>query len=303
MRIFRNCFLLAAVCALSLMVQGLAVAHAEMYDLSQTKVRYTSEGSTYILSWESPARSGTSSSVTVSRVETPHGKYILREEVNYDSVSFDCDYDGYYIYDADGPEYQILYNYENDAFRVTYLRAPDAYTYSGTYVYSETYDRYMRNGHSIEPCVAELVKGGDVYPGRVYQAKLMGSGNGIVDWMVELYPKEAQEQKSSDLPDMWYKMMDEYDPDEWVAFTYDQTSGVFTMYRPTYEGKIEKYSYRKFLDDNTLQVGDLIGNYYSSAKTGIYKKDIDGHFSDESGYGPKTYITDGMLIFLHQCVK
>lgn len=102
------------------------------------------------------------------------------------------------------------------------------------------------------------------------------------------------------LPDKWYKMTDENDRSRWVAFTYDTSNGIFTMYHDD-QGIIDKFAYRKFRDDNLLESW-RIGEDWKSAPSGQYVREGDGIFWNE-GVGVHKYITDGMLIFLNYVIK
>ena len=119
------------------------------------------------------------------------------------------------------------------------------------------------------------------------------------EWDYRKY-EYPEEQSASNLPEYWYKLTEDSDPDIWVAFTYNESNGVYAMYHTGYDSEIEKYSYRKFLDDDTLQVLE-VGNSGYGAASGTYTRESDGMFYSEYDSISK-YITDGMLIFKNQCL-
>ena len=55
-----------------------------------------------------------------------------------------------------------------------------------------------------------------------------------------------------------YKLVNEYNSYEWVAFTYDKATGIFTMYDAV--SKTKPYVYRRFLADGRLENQDVGGN-------------------------------------------
>ena len=289
MRMFQKVFLIPLVCAVAFMVQGLtgSVASAA-FDLTEGLVRYSSwdendDEQTFVLSYESVPG--------VYAKNVPHGTYLVHNDIDGGSNDFSYDYDDgtYTIYMGDGATQRLSFDWDNDAFYVEDL-LDDAD--SGTYAYNATTTRYENpaTGHYVLPRVVVLIKGGytvgDTYLGWT-------EANGGREFTISEYPEDAS---SSDLPSKWYKLTDVSDPDTWAAFTYDTSNGVFTMYQPSYDG-IEKYSYRKFIDDDTLQVR----SNGSGVDTDTYTKTSNGKFAGENWYIDK-YITDGMLIFKNDCL-
>lgn len=290
MRFLRMCVFFVALCAASLAVQGWTVAEA-MFDLTQTSVRYTSldrsrDEQTFILSYEKVPNYG------AYKNTAPHGAYLATCGVDGGTVDFSFDYDGatYTIYEGDGVARAISYDADSDALYVEdYVDGAD----SGTYYFDDSTQLYTNgeSGHTIPMPVARLVVNNYTL-GSTYSANTV---NGWRDYEVVEY---QEEQSTSNLPSKWYKITNESDSSDWIAFTYNASTGIYTMYRPTYDG-IEKYSYRRFVDDHTLQVRNAGGG----ATTGTYSKWNDGkfHLADDSSKIAK-YITDGMLIFRNQCV-
>lgn len=299
-RILKNGLLLAVFCALSLMVQGMmtgTVAHAA-YDLTQTSLRYSSSGSngdesTFILSYESVPHYG------VYANRAPHGEYLVHNDIDGGTNDFSYDYDGetYTIYMGDGMTQKISYDADCNMMYVEDL-VDDAD--SGTYEYDDNSGSYVNygSGHHILSQVAALITNGYSL-GDSFTAYTAANGNR--EFTVIEYPEE---QSSSNLPSKWYKMTNESDSDDWIAFTYNSSNGVYTMYHPDGDGGIEKYSYRRFLSDTKLQVLELGSDSTGfGSPTGIYIKwsDREFHTEDASTQIIK-YITDGMLIFKNQCL-
>lgn len=289
MRMFQRFLLIPLVCAVAFMVQGLtgSVASAA-FDLTEGPVRYSSwdendDEQTFVLSYESVPG--------VYAKNVPHGTYLVHNDIDGGSNDFSYDYDDgtYTIYMGDGATQKISYDEDNDVFYVEDL-LDDAD--SGTYAEIEPSFYYTNSatGHYILPRIVMLIRKGYTL-GDTFSA--WTEANGWREFTIIEYPEDAS---SSDLPSKWYKLTDVSDPDEWVAFTYDTSNGVFTMYRPSYDG-IEKYSYRKFIDDDTLQVR----SNGSGVDTDTYTKTSNGKFAGENWYIDK-YITDGMLIFKNDCL-
>lgn len=295
MRMFQRFLLIPLVCAVAFMVQGLTGSIASAaYDLTQGGVQYTSLDSwgdeqTYTMTYESVPRFG------VYANNAPHGAYLVHNDIDGGSNDFSYDYDGgtYTIYMGDGVTQKISYDAANNAMYVEDL-LDDAD--SGTYTYDDETTHYenYESGHSILTQVAALITSGYSL-GDTFTAYT--AANGDRDFTIIEYPEE---QSASNLPEYWYKLTEDSDPDIWVAFTYNESNGVYAMYHTGYDSEIEKYSYRKFLDDDTLQVLE-VGNSGYGAASGTYTRESDGMFYSEYD-GISKYITDGMLIFKNQCL-
>ena len=296
MRMFQRFLLIPLVCAVAFMVQGLTGSIASAaYDLTQGGVQYTSLDSwgdeqTYTMTYESVPRFG------VYANNAPHGAYLVHNDIDGGSNDFSYDYDGgtYTIYMGDGVTQKISYDAANNAMYVEDL-LDDAD--SGTYTYDDETTHYenYESGHSILTQVAALITSGYSL-GDTYTAYT--AANGDRDFTIIEYPEE---QSASNLPENWYKLTDDSNPDKWVAFTYNESNGVYTMYDAGDDSVIEKYSYRRFLDDNTLQVLD-VGSSGAGAESGTYTKADDGKFYGD-GTWISQYITDGMLLFRHECLE
>ena len=286
MRMLRNCLLLAAVCAVSLVLQGWTVAEA-MFDLTQTSVRYESDGETYILSYESVPRTGTYTN------SAPHGDYLVHSSIEGGTLDFSFDReddDVYMIYYDGGSRQRISYDEDNESM---YVQDYDDDADSGTYEYYSSTGRYTlgSTNHSIPPRVAALITNhytvGDTFSAYT-------DSNGTREFEVMNYPEE---RSASNLPSKWYTITNTSDFDDWIAFTYNKSNGVYTMYEPTYNG-FEKYSYRRFVNNYTLQIQQT----GSGIESGTYVKESNGVFYHNNDHIYK-YVTDGMLIFRNQCVK
>lgn len=92
-----------------------------------------------------------------------------------------------------------------------------------------------------------------------------------------------------------YMVVDANDSSEWVAFSYDTATGVFTMYSDAENGADKPYSYRRFLSDGRLEVKSVGGGVH----TDVYTPDSSGKYHAGSEYITR-YITDGMRLFLQK---
>lgn len=229
----------------------------EVYDLTQMRVRYVSQGyygageSTFVLSYEKSA--DTANIGKVVPTAKPHGAYLMKNDIHIplmDDFSFDYDEASqtFTIYDGGGKEYTIRYDQAANTMIVNHLW--DGARRSGTYVYDATVPGYKMNAsnQTIRPHVATLVT--EFHGEGEYDVPYRN--NGIV---FEVVPYSEENFDHNGLPDMWYKMTDENNSNEWEAFTYDITSGMFSCYYDN-QGEI-KHVYRKFLDGNQLGMWEI----------------------------------------------
>ena len=85
---------------------------------------------------------------------------------------------------------------------------------------------------------------------------------------------------------------DDYDDDEWVAFSYDASTGIFAMYNAA--SGDEPYAYRKFSADYSRMENQGMS---SGNRSGVFVRNASGIYSGDSVDIYK-YITDGLLLFL-----
>jgi len=60
-------------------------------------------------------------------------------------------------------------------------------------------------------------------------------------------PKASAASQASPTVPARYMVIDVNDSSEWVAFSYDTATGVFTMYEPETDNGEQPYSYRRFI--------------------------------------------------------
>lgn len=271
----------------------------EVYDLTQIRVRYVSQGyygaeeSTFVLSYEKSA--DTANIGKVVPMEREHGAYLMKNDIHVpliDDFSFDYDEASqtFTIYDGGGKGYTVRYDYAGNTMIVNHIWDSAR---SGTYVYDATVPGYIMyaGNQKILPHVATLVT--EFHGEGEYNVPYR---NGLVCEVVP-YPEENSDHNG--LPDMWYKMTDENNNSDWEAFTYDNSNGIFTCYYDD-QGEI-KHVYRKFLDGNQLGRWK-IGEDLNGPPSSINVREADGIFWN-GNVGVHKYITDGMLIFLHYVIK
>lgn len=125
---------------------------------------------------------------------------------------------------------------------------------------------------------------------------LDGDANGeFISFFVRKTKKTASAPQATPAVPARYMVVDANDSSEWVAFSYDTATGVFTVYEPEFENGEKPYSYRRFLSGGRLEVKDA--GY--EAHTGIWTKGGYGYYWDGSDH-IAPYVTEGMELFLQK---
>lgn len=125
---------------------------------------------------------------------------------------------------------------------------------------------------------------------------LDGDANGeFISFFVRKTKKTASAPQASPAVPARYMVVDANDSSEWVSFSYDTATGVFTMYADSENGADEPYAYRRFLSDGRLESKGIDG----AVPTAIYTRDGSGKYDAGSG-GIYRYVTDGMRLFLQK---
>ena len=125
---------------------------------------------------------------------------------------------------------------------------------------------------------------------------LDGDANGeFISFFVRKTKKTASAPQANPAVPARYMVVDANDSSEWVAFSYDTATGVFTVYEPEFENGEKPYSYRRFLSGGRLEVKDA--GY--EAHTGIWTKGGYGYYWDGSDH-IAPYVTEGMEHFLQK---
>ena len=131
---------------------------------------------------------------------------------------------------------------------------------------------------------------------------LDGDANGeFISFFVRKTKKTASAPQASPAVPARYMVINANDSSEWVAFSYDTATRVFTMYQPEIANGEQPYSYRRFIGGGRLEVKHVSGDYGTSAHDDIWTPDAYGHYWDSSGDNRiEPYVTDGMRLFLQK---
>ena len=125
---------------------------------------------------------------------------------------------------------------------------------------------------------------------------LDGDANGeFISFFVRKTKKTASAPQASPAVPARYMVIDANDSSEWVSFSYDTATGVFTMYADSENGADEPYAYRRFLSDGRLEVKSVGGGVH----TDVYTPDSSGKYHADSENIIR-YVTDGMRLFLQK---
>lgn len=278
-------------CAVLLLTANTPV-QAARYDLEQTDISYTSDGRSYTLTKYMPPQALIGSG--------PRGEYWIEDWAqsgwdayfDYDEVS-----DTFTLYNHAGP-YQRLMFLEYDELLVDelmngqvidstiYKKGPDGIysAYISHIGATWTLDRYITDALEIFDD-----EGGDAIAASPasYTSTVPGDGS-LRDFVLKKSPMTSTPTFYGNR----YMLIDDYDDDEWVAFSYDASTGIFAMYNAA--SGDEPYAYRKFSADYSRMENQGMSSGNSS---GVFIRDASGIYSGDSVEIYK-YITDGLLLFL-----
>ena len=118
---------------------------------------------------------------------------------------------------------------------------------------------------------------------------------GFHEFVVRKTKKTASAPQASPAVPVRYMVIDANDSSEWVSFSYDTATGVFTMYADSENGADEPYAYRRFLSDGRLEVKSVGGGVH----TDVYTPGSSGKYYAGSENIIR-YVTDGMRLFLQK---
>ena len=126
--------------------------------------------------------------------------------------------------------------------------------------------------------------------------ELQGDAYGeFISFVVRKTKKQASAPQASPAVPARYMVINANDSSEWIAFSYDTATGIFTMYSDSENGADKPYSYRRFLSDGRLEVKSVGGGVH----TDVYTPDGGGKYRADSENIIR-YITDGMRLFLQK---
>lgn len=136
----------------------------------------------------------------------------------------------------------------------------------------------------------------DLDQGKEYGVDLPTPDGGFHEFVVrKTKPKASAASQASPTVPARYMVVDANDSSVWVAFSYDTTTGVFTMYEPETDNGEQPYAYRRFIGGGRLEVRSV----GSGVHTDVYTPDGSGEYSTGSERIYR-YVTDGMRLFLQK---
>ena len=241
MKALRHTFLAAGFFLILFLMQG-GLAHAQ-YAWEQQGLRYNSWGlddtpGTFILKRDMPT--GTAGS------GIPQGDYLIEDysQSSWDkSFDYDSATDTFTIYDGQGPSENLRFlgdgQLEAEELLPENSDASGIYEADGAGIY-----RYGSHAipHYITDAMTYFLENGE---GVTFSSTVPGNGS----WRNFSVHRNTRRTSSSNEPR--YILVDANNSHEWVAFTYDDSNGVFTMYDPN--SGDEPYAYRRFRSDGVLE--------------------------------------------------
>ena len=284
MKALRHTFLAAGFFLILFLMQG-GLAHAQ-YAWEQQGLRYNSLNEyhtpgTFILKRDTPA--GTAST------NAPQGDYLIVDysQSGWDkSFDYDSATDTFTIYDGQGPSEDLHFlgdgQLEAEELLSENSDASGIYEVDGAGIY-----RYGSHAipHYITDAMEYFLESGE---GVTFSSTVPGDGS----WRNFSVLRNTRQTSASNEPR--YILINANNSHEWVAFTYDESNGVFTMYDAS--SGDEPYAYRRFREDGALENRGMNG---MESPTGVYVRQADGSYFDQYNRNHiHKYITDGMLLFL-----
>lgn len=328
MKRFTVCMAAILVACSALFMQG-GTALAALYQGDIGETRFSTPEGTYILkryaspqsgaSGASSSGSGSGGRLTVVPPTPQQGEYEIVDEAQSGwDVTFDFDHSRTFtIYKDAGPIQRIQYRPGGASVYVTNLVDKDS-IFDGEYERQASGDfiayipgvgerklpPYIMAGLRIvlDKSVAGLEQG-ITYP---YTSQVPNVGT---QWNftlrktqprqmteIDATPSAAPQTNTASPPkSALYKIVNVNNRNQWVVFTYDTNTRVFTMYGSESYGLGKPYSQRRFLSDGRLEVKSLGAGVH----TDIYVRNGNGKYetSSESIY---LYVTNGMRLFLQK---
>ena len=310
------------VCTAALLLVGVLLlaqvepAFAAPYNGDIGETRFTSldrwdNQSTFILKRYTKPNGGSSGGTVLVTPEPEQGTYEIvdpTQEAGRWNRSFDYDEKAgvLTLYDDGGPieRWTILSwkGWEPGDVRVEQL-IPENSAYDAIYEWQEdrsahvayipgigerTLPEYILNVIRMFNSMKDLLDEGETYA-------LGGDANGeFISFVVRKTKKQASAPQASPAVPARYMLIDANDSSEWVAFSYDTATGIFTMYSDSENGADKPYAYRRFLSDGRIDTKQLNGTV-----SGIYTPDGSGHYHAGSEWIYR-YVTDGMRLVLQK---
>ena len=314
----KTCTAALLFAAALLLAQG-EPASAAPYNGDIGETRFTSsrrgdfQSSTYILKrYAKPNGGGSGGGVVLVTPEPEQGTYEIvdpTQEAGRWNRSFDYDPKSgvLTLYDDGGPTERWTFlswkGWEPGDVQVEHL-IPENRAYDAVYEWQESRSAYVAYipgiGERTLPEYILNVQGAfnmmkeDLDQGKEWE--LQGDAYGeFITFVVRKTKKMASAPQASPAVPARYMLIDASDSSEWVAFSYDTATGVFTMYADSENGADEPYAYRRFLSDGRLEVKSVGGGVH----TDVYTPDSSGKYHAGSENIIR-YVTDGMRLFLQK---
>ena len=306
--------LFAALCLLA----QVEPASAALYNGDIGETRFTSsrwgdfQSSTYILKRYAKPNGESGGGLVLVTPEPEQGTYEIvdpTQEAGRWNRSFDYDEKTgvLTLYDDGGPieRWTILSwkGWEPGDVRVEQL-IPENSAYDAIYEWQEDHSAHVAyipgiGERTLPEYILNVIRMFDSMKDLLDQGEswvLGGDANGeYISFVVRKTKKQASAPQASPAVPARYMVINANDSSEWIAFSYDTATGIFTMYEPEFEYGEKPYSHRRFLSGGRLEVQDI--GY--EAQTGIWTKGGYGYYWDGSNH-IAPYVTEGMELFLQK---
>ncbi len=312
----KTCMAALLFVAALLLAQG-EPASAAPYNGDIGETRFTSldrwgNQSTFILKRYAKPNGGNGGGVVLVTPEPEQGTYEIvdpTQEAGRWNRSFDYDPKSgvLTLYDDGSPTERWTFlpwkGWEPGDVKVEQL-IPENRAYDAVYEWQESRSAYVAYipgiGERTLPEYILNVQGAfnmmkeDLDQGKEWE--LQGDAYGeFISFVVRKTKKQASAPQASPAVPARYMVVDANDSSEWVSFSYDTATGIFTMYSDSENGADEPYAYRRFLSDGRLESKGIDG----AVPTAIYTRDGSGKY-DAGSEGIYRYVTDGMRLFLQK---
>lgn len=312
----KTCMAALLFVALFLLAQ-VEPAFAALYNGDIGETRFTSldrwdNQSTYILKRYAKPSGGSGGGVVLVTPEPEQGTYEIvdpTQEAGRWNRSFDYDPKSgvLTLYDDGGPTERWTFlpwkGWDPGDVKVEHL-VPGSSAYDAVYEYQQDRDAYVAYipgiGERTLPEYILNVQGAfNMMKENLDQGKeweLQGDANGeFITFVVRKTKKKASAPQANPAVPARYMVINANDSSEWVSFSYDTATGIFTMYSDSENGADKPYSYRRFLSDGRLEVKSVGGGVH----TDVYTPDGGGKYRTDSENIIR-YVTDGMRLFLQK---
>ena len=313
MNIFKVC-MAAFLLACAMLLAQVEPAFAALYNGDIGETRFTSldrwdNQSTFILKRYTKPSGGGTVLVTPKAAQGTYEIVDPTQEAGRWNRSFDYDEKAGVLtfYDDGGPleRWTILSwkGWEPGDVRVEQL-IPENSAYDAIYEWQEDHSAHVAyipgiGERTLPEYILNVIRMFDSMKDLLDQGEswvLGGDANGeYISFVVRKTKKQASAPQASPAVPARYMVIDANDSSEWVSFSYDTATGIFTMYSDSENGADKPYAYRRFLSDGRLEVKSVGGGVH----TDVYTPDSSGKYHAGSEWIYR-YVTDGMRLFLQK---